>query len=81
MAILLAFTSVCRQKKHHIMCHIKYAAIHVVFVFSMLTLGCLLMISDLVVANLFMHSLPGIILLYLTATFYTNVFLHEIVTT
>ena len=30
----------------------------------MLSLGCIL-ISDLVVANLFMHLLPGIILLYL----------------
>ena len=30
------------------------------------------LISDLVVTNLFMHSLPGMILLYLTASFYTK---------
>ena len=43
----------------------------------MQSLGCIL-ISDLVVANLFMHSLPGMILLYLTTPFYTKVFLREI---
>ena len=37
-------------------------------VFSMLSLGCSL-ISDLVVNNLFMHSLTGMILLYLAAPF------------
>ena len=37
----------------------------------MLSLGCVL-ISDLVVANLSMHSLPDIILLYLAAHFYTE---------
>ena len=36
--------------------------------FSMLSLGCIL-ISDLVVANLFMHSLPSMIRLYLAAYF------------
>ena len=40
----------------------------VVLVFSMLGLGCIL-ISDLVVANLLMYSLPGMILLYLAALF------------
>ena len=38
----------------------------VVLVFSMLSLGRIL-ISDLVVANLLMYSLPGMILLYLAA--------------
>ena len=37
--------------------------------FSMLSLGRTL-ISDLVVANQFMHSLPDMILLYLAAPFY-----------
>ena len=37
-------------------------------VFSILSLGCIL-ISDLVVTNLFMYSLPGIILLYLATPF------------
>ena len=36
----------------------------------MLDLGHIL-ISDLVIANLFMHTLPGMILLYLAAPFYT----------
>ena len=50
-------------------------------VFSMLSLCCIL-ISDLVVTNLFMHSLPGMILLYLTAPFlHRRVFLHEIIIT
>ena len=40
----------------------------VVLVFSMLGLGRIL-ISDLVVANLLMYSLPGMILLYLAAPF------------
>ena len=49
----------------------------------MLSLGCIL-ISDLVVTDLFMHSLSGMILLYLAAPlFYTNlkVFLREILFT
>ena len=37
-------------------------------VFSMLSLGHIL-ISDFDVANLFMYSLPGMILLYLAAPF------------
>ena len=50
----------------------------VVLVFSMLSLGRIL-ISDLVVANLLMYSLPGMILLYLAAPFFTpKVFLDEI---
>ena len=40
-------------------------------VFSMLNLGHIL-ISDLVIANLFMHSLPGMILLYFATPFYTK---------
>ena len=40
----------------------------VVLVFSMLSLGRIL-ISDLVVANLLMYSLPGMILLYLATPF------------
>ena len=43
----------------------------------MLILGRIL-ISDLVVADLFMHSLPGVILLYLAAPFYTEGVLDEI---
>ena len=45
----------------------------IVFMYSvyMLRLGCI-MISHLVVANLFMHSLPGLILLYLAAPFYSE---------
>ena len=39
-----------------------------IYAFSMLNVGCIL-ISDLVVADFFMHSLPGMILLYLTASF------------
>ena len=43
----------------------------------MLNLGCIV-ISDLVVADLFMHSLSGMILLYLAMpTFTLKVFLHE----
>ena len=50
----------------------------VVLVFSMLGLGHIL-ISDLVVANLLMYSLPGMILLYLATPFFTpKVFLDEI---
>ena len=50
----------------------------VVLVFSILGLGRIL-ISDLVVANLLMYSLPGMILLYLAAPFFTpKVFLDEI---
>ena len=41
-----------------------------IYVFIMLSLGHIL-ISDLVVANLFMHSLSDIILLYLATPFYT----------
>ena len=37
------------------------------------------MISDLVVADLFMHSLSGMILLYLAAPFFTlKLFMYEI---
>ena len=50
----------------------------VVLVFSIIGLGRIL-ISDLVVANLLMYSLPGMILLYLAAPFFTpKVFLDEI---
>ena len=43
----------------------------------MLSLGRIL-ISDLVVADLFMYSVSGMILLYLAALFFTpKVFLHE----
>ena len=41
----------------------------------------LVLISGLDVANLFMHSLPGMILLYLAVPFTLKVFLHEIVYT
>ena len=45
---------------------------------SMLSLGRIL-IPDLVVTNLFMHSPPCMILLYIAASFFTlKVFLHEI---
>ena len=37
-----------------------------------------IVISDLIVANLFMLFLPGIILLYLATPFYTEDVLHEI---
>ena len=37
----------------------------------MVSLGHIL-ISDLVVTNLFINSLPGMILLYLTVSFYTS---------
>ena len=44
----------------------------------MLGLGCIL-ISDLVVTNLLMYSLPVMILLYLAAPFFTpKVFLDDI---
>ena len=43
----------------------------VVLVFSILGLGRIL-ISDLVIANLLMYSLPGMILLYLADFFYTE---------
>ena len=37
-----------------------------------------ILISDLVVTNLFMHSLPGMIILYLAAPFFTlKGFLHS----
>ena len=50
----------------------------VVLVFSIIGLGRIL-ISDLVVANLLMYSLPGMILLYLAVPFFTlKVFLDEI---
>ena len=42
----------------------------VVSVFSMLSLGCIL-ISDLLVANLLMYSLPGMIILYLAVPVFT----------
>ena len=54
----------------------SYNASSVVLVFSMLSLGCIL-ISDLVVANFFMP--PGMILLYLATSFFMlKVLLHEI---
>ena len=37
-----------------------------------------ILISDLVVDNLFTHSLPGMILLYLATLFHTKGVLHEI---
>ena len=43
----------------------------------MLNLGRIL-ISDLIVTNLFMYSLPGMILLYLAMFFTLNMFLHKI---
>ena len=46
----------------------SYNSFSVVLVFSILSLGSIL-ISDLVVANLLMYSLPGMILLYLAAPF------------
>ena len=46
----------------------SYNVSSVVLVFSMLSLGHIL-ISNLVVANLLMYSLPGMILLYLAASF------------
>ena len=61
----------------------SYNVSSVVLVFSMLSLGRIL-ISNLVVANLLMimYSLPVMILLYLAATFFTpKVFLHEILFT
>ena len=42
----------------------SYIVFSVVFVLSILSLGRIL-ISDLVVTNLLMYSLPGMILLYL----------------
>ena len=49
------------------------------YAFSMLSLGCIL-IQDLVVTNLFMHSLRDMILLYLATSIFTpKVFLHEII--
>ena len=51
---------------------------NVVLVFSIIGLG-LILILDLVVANLLMYSLPGMILLYLAAPFFApKVFLDEI---
>ena len=47
-----------------------YNLFSVVFVLSMLGLGHIL-ISDLVVANLLMYSLPVMILLYLAVPFFT----------
>ena len=56
---------------------VRYNVFSVVLVLSILRLGCIL-ISDLVVANLLMYSLPGMILLYLAALFFTpKVFLDE----
>ena len=51
------------------------------YVFSMLGLGCIL-ISDLAVVDLFIHSLSGMIILYLAVSFFTSeVFLYEITIT
>ena len=47
-----------------------YDLFSVVFVLTMLGLGRIL-VSDLVVANLLMYSLPVMILLYLAASFFT----------
>ena len=56
----------------------SYNVSSVVLVFSMLSLGRIL-ISNLVVANLLMYSLPGMILLYLATPFFIpKVFLDEI---
>ena len=56
----------------------SYNVSSLIFVFSMLSLGRIL-ISDLIVANMFMRSLSGMILLYLaTPCFTPNVFLHMI---
>ena len=58
----------------------KYIVSSVVFtyVFSMLNLGHIV-ISDVVVADLFMDAFSGMILLYLATPFFTlKVFLHEI---
>ena len=55
----------------------SYNVFSVVLVFSMLSLGCI-PISDLIIANLLMHSLPGMILLYLATFFTLKVFLDEI---
>ena len=55
----------------------SYNVFSVVLVFSIIGLGRIL-IPDLVVANLLMYSLPGMILLYLAAPFFTLVFLDEI---
>ena len=49
----------------------SYNVSSVVLVFSMLSLGCIL-ISNLVVANLLMYSLPGMILYYFATPFYTE---------
>ena len=49
--------------------------VYSIYAFSILSLDHIL-ILDLVVTNLFMHSLPGMILPDLTTLFY--VFLHEI---
>ena len=58
----------------------SYNVSSVVLVFSMLGLGRIL-ISDLVVANLLVYSIPGMILLYLAAPFYTEgVFAWDIIT-
>ena len=55
-----------------------YNVFSVVFVFSMLSLGRIL-ISHLLVANLLMYSLPGMIILYLATPFFTlKGFLDEI---
>ena len=49
-----------------------------IYVFSMLSL-VRIVILDLLVADLFMHSISGMILLYLAAPCFTlKVFLHEI---
>ena len=54
-------------------------AIMFLVVLSILSLGRIL-ISDLVVANLLMYSLPGMILVYLAVPFFTpKVFLDEII--
>ena len=66
------------HRDSHIYTIASYNVFSVVLVFSMLSLGRIL-ISDLVVANLLMYSLRGMILLYLATPFFIlKVFLDEI---
>ena len=55
----------CKQQLH------SYNGSSITFVFSMLSLGRIL-ISNLAVANLLIYSLSGMILLYLVTPFYTE---------
>ena len=47
-------------------------SVYNVFIYAVCYKPWCILISDLVVANLFMHSLPGMILLYLAMSFYTK---------